>query len=268
MLPRKRVLRRVSRFLPRSLRARIRRLLTALGNVPMIHHPTYADDGLISQHVTDFMNDNQFIESYNLGVATGAIENHPGDIHFRAYIACWAAKQAVALPGDFVECGVGKGLLSKTIVNFLGFDQIPKTFYLFDTFEGIPSAEDNSEKENVSFLNELHFSVPYFEQVANTFKDYENVLLVKGIVPGAFDEVEIGPISYLSVDMNNARAEVSAIKYLWDKLVFGGIILLDDYAYGTEFIAQKTALDALGEELSFNILTLPTGQGLIIKNRE
>ena len=66
--------------------------------------------------------------------------------------------------------------------------------------------------------------------------------------------------------MNNAAAEISAIEYLWGKLVRGGIVVLDDYAYGPEFMNQKTAWDQFASRNGFEILTLPTGQGLIVKS--
>jgi hypothetical protein len=44
----------------------------------------------------------------------------------------------------------------------------------------------------------------------------------------------------------------------------GAVVLLDDYAF-TGCEAQKQAIDELAEELSFTTLSLPTGQGLIIK---
>lgn len=66
--------------------------------------------------------------------------------------------------------------------------------------------------------------------------------------------------------MNNAKAEISAIEYLWDKLVSGGVVVLDDYAYGEDFRAQKEAWDRFSVDNGFEILSLPTGQGLIIKH--
>jgi hypothetical protein len=66
--------------------------------------------------------------------------------------------------------------------------------------------------------------------------------------------------------MNNAKAEIDAIKFLWGKLVTGGVIVLDDYAYGELFRAQKDAWDRFATDNDFEILSLPTGQGLIIKH--
>lgn len=246
--------------------ARVR--LALKDDFPMIAKPTYADDGLISQHVTDFMGDAKFIEAYTLGCATGALARHPGDIHFRAYISCWAAKYALSLNGDFVECGVGKGLLSRTICHYLDFERSSKKLYLFDTFEGIPvnDAADHQEKLNMVFLNQTHFDTDYHESVCKTFEKYTNVVIVKGRIPSSLETIDLGKVAYISIDMNNAAAEIAAIEYLWDCLVFGGVVVLDDYAYGPEFLVQKNAWDKFAAEKGFDVLTLPTGQGLIIKN--
>lgn len=42
-------------------------------------------------------------------------------------------------------------------------------------------------------------------------------------------------------------------------------MLLDDYAFSNSYRPQKQAFDSLAKELNFNILSLPTGQGLIVK---
>jgi hypothetical protein len=234
----------------------------------MIAKPTYADDGLISQHITAFIDDAKFMDAYALGRATGALAGHPGDIHFRAYVACWAAKYALSLEGDFVECGVGHGLLSRTICHYLEFDRSSKRLYLFDTFEGIPveDAGDSMEMANMAFLNRTHFDSDYYERVKCTFAKYPNVFIVKGRVPASLNTITLEKVSYISIDMNNAAAEIAAIEYLWDRLVFGGVVVLDDYAYGPEFLRQKNAWDRFSASKGFDVLTLPTGQGLIIKN--
>lgn len=257
----------LKRVVPKPIRTVLLRLGFVLGGGPIIEKPTYADDGLISQHVVAFMDNLKFINAYNLGKQTGALDNHPGDIHFRAYTACWAAKHALKLDGDFVECGVGKGLLSKTIVSYLEFQHVKQHFYLFDTFKGIPvNQSTQDERVNIEFLNDRHFSQQYLGSVTDAFAEYTNVHLVAGVVPESLRTVEIQAVAFLSIDMNNASAEVAALEYFWDKIVFGGIVLLDDYAYGREFLSQKAALDKLADEFDFEILTLATGQGLIIKN--
>jgi hypothetical protein len=43
------------------------------------------------------------------------------------------------------------------------------------------------------------------------------------------------------------------------------VIVLDDYAYGEQFINQKKSWDVFAHSKHHEILTLPTGQGLLIK---
>ena len=249
-------------------RYRVVRLRAALGDVPMLNAPTFGEDGLVSQHVVAFLSDPKFVDAYNAGKQVGALGAE--NIRFRAYTVCWAAQYASALPGDFVECGAGRGLLSKTVVEYLGFAGMDKRFFLFDTFEGIPleQAGSASERETMKFLNTEYFNTSYFEDVKRSFSSYPNVVVVKGKIPESLSTVSLGPIAYLSIDMNNAFAEMEAIAVLWDKLVRGGIIVLDDYAFSPAFAAQKDAWDEFAFRKEIAILTLPTGQGMIIKSSD
>ena len=50
----------------------------------------------------------------------------------------------------------------------------------------------------------------------------------------------------------------------WDKLVPGGVILLDDYGWpGHE--EQKKAIDEFVKKVKTKVLYFPTGHGVIIK---
>ena len=261
-----RFLKRIYQLVPLGLRAKIFSHRLVFQGLPIIANPTIAEDGLISQHLVEFLDDPKFVSSYSLGRRTGALDSHPGEIRFRAYIACWAATQAMNLDGDFVECGVGKGLLSKTIVEYIDFSKSQKRFYLFDTYTGIPVHQGKpSEIKNMERLNETHYSEPYFEKVADVFSNFSNVKLIQGLLPESIHTQELDSISYLSIDMNNAQAEIGVIEILWERITKGGVVLLDDYAYGPEFQEQKNAWDFFARSKKISILTLPTGQGLIIK---
>ena len=256
-------------FISHSIRNFFRKIrIFSKGNYFITNNKSYVDNGMAANHVFDFLHDEKFINSYNEGKKTGAVKNHPGDILYRAYIACYFSKYASKLEGDFVECGVGKGILPKTIVTYLNFSKINKFYYLFDTFEGIPLEQGKNieEKNMMQFLNTIHFSGNYYDEVSKTFSNYSNVKLVKGLIPKSLNTVTLEKISYLSIDMNNAYGEMEAIKFLWDKIVKSGIVLLDDYATHDGFREQKASWDNFAKNKNFDILTLPTGQGLIIKN--
>ena len=254
------------KLLPARVRNVVFKLRYSLSNNYRIYRPTYADDGVITDHIVDFMMEERFRNAYASGKSTGALKFHPGDIHFRSYIACWAATHALNLEGDFVECGVGKGLLSKTIVEYTNFKNVQKNFYLIDTYQGIPVEQGiESEASNMEKLNSLHFNSSYLDEVKTTFNKYDNVLVIPGRIPQILTEHTLDRVCYLSIDMNNSVAEISALEFFWEKLVSGAVVLFDDYAYGEQFRAQKDAIDKFVKDKGASVLTLPTGQGMLIK---
>jgi O-methyltransferase len=103
-----------------------------------------------------------------------------------------------------------------------------------------------------------------FSKVENTFSDMPGAILVKGFVPKILQQVDAESISYLHLDMNAAYPEVEALKYFWKRLCSGAVIILDDYGFAGHQV-QKNELDKLLHEFGSSILTLPTGQGLIVK---
>ena len=252
---------------PESFRTRLYRMRAAARlSTPMILEPTYAEDGLISQHSSDFIHESRFQSAYEAG-RDGIVWSHPGEIRFRAYIACWAAQQALSLDGDFVECGVATGILSRTICTYVNFGTVDKKMFLFDTFRGIPieNLTDAREIEAAHRFNKSHYAGDVLPLVKKRFSGFPNVIPVQGVLPDSLGGIAPDRIAYLSIDLNNAVAEMGVINALWDRLVAGAIVLLDDYAYGPEFSNQKQAWDAFAHEKGIAILTLPTGQGMIVR---
>ncbi len=62
--------------------------------------------------------------------------------------------------------------------------------------------------------------------------------------------------------MNCVIPEIAAIEHFYPKLSIGAVILLDDY--GWHFL-QKKAMDKWADKMGVTILSLPTGQGMVIK---
>jgi O-methyltransferase len=190
-----------------------------------------------------------------------------GDAHieWRVHVACWAGRHASHLEGEFVECGVNTGILSLAVCRYVDLNATGKTFYLFDTFCGIPDEQISPEeramgrdRENCEFYEEC------YERAVRNFAGYPKAVLVRGVVPDSLRTVAIDKVCYLSIDMNIAAPELAAIEHFWDKLVPGAPVLLDDYAW-LGYVTQKRAMDLFAARKGVEILTLPTGQGLLIK---
>jgi len=185
---------------------------------------------------TDFLQSERFRRAYQVGMDSGhkigRQMDSRDDIHieWRVHIACWAASHALCLPGDFVECGVNTGILSLAICNFVDFNSTGKSFFLFDTYSGIPE-EQMLESELVDRMKE---NGAMYEECYNITR------------------------------MNIAAPEIAALEFFWDKLVGGAIVLLDDYGW-LHHVEQKRAMDGFAQRKGVLIATLPTGQGLLIK---
>jgi hypothetical protein len=220
----------------------------------------FFQDGLLTVHNSEFRKDPKFREAYRLGEATGSWGN--AKVEWRAYLCCWAAWSVKGKPGDLVECGVNRGGLSRAVMHYIDFDQLDKRFWLLDTYEGLPGHLISEDERRRGILPGGY--VPCFDQVVETFRAIPRVEIVKGVVPDTLSKVTCKQVCYLSLDMNNAVPEVAAAEYFWERLVSGGIVILDDYGW-TKQINQKIAFDRFAADRGVRILSLPTGQGLIFK---
>lgn len=230
---------------------------------------TYASDGMVSVHRHAFMDDPQFKRAYQRGVdALGG--QHPYQMQWRAHIALWAATSASLLDGDYVECGVNYGFMSSTVMEFLDWDRLGKTFYLLDTFEGIDPRYITEGERQAGALEicEEHkndgFYVSSVDSVRANFAQWRNHRIIVGSIPDTLDQVDAQAVAFLHIDMNCAMPEVAALRFFWPRLSPGAFVLLDDYAY-LGFEEQRLAMNALASELGVAICALPTGQGLLIK---
>ncbi len=89
--------------------------------------------------------------------------------------------------------------------------------------------------------------------------------IIKGVIPSVLENIKFDKISFLSLDMNVPNVELKAAEFFWEKIVDGGIILLDDYCYSNKYILTNKLFDDFANTKSVKVLQLPTGQGLIIK---
>jgi O-methyltransferase len=221
---------------------------------------SYNVEGIITNNNCDFMREPRFIESHELGCEHGHIR---GTGFWTEHVQHWAISHASRLEGDFVECGVKQGGSVISTMTYIGFKLSNKVhkYFLFDTFCGL----DKSVSEPKKYLEYKDQYPDVYDEVVNLFKDYPNVVIIKGSVPKTLSEVDIKKVAYLHVDMNTVYPEVEALKFFWDKIVSGGIVVLDDYGRpGHE--EQKRGADGFADSVGIKILSLPTGQGIIIKS--
>jgi hypothetical protein len=214
----------------------------------------YAEDGLWTRHGHAFAEDERFAKAYRRAVHAGGFDY---GMRWRVHTILWAAERATVLDGAFVECGTGRGFMASAICDYL--DWLDRPFYLYDTFAPTFPDEDGTQASDGTVY-------PFYaegpEPVAENFAEWPGVKLVIGKIPGTL--LDTSPVAFLHVDLNNAHAEEAAVRHFWPKLTPGAPVIFDDYGY-QGFETQREAADRLGRELGFRVLTLATGQGLVLR---
>lgn len=218
-----------------------------------------------------FLNDEQFLKTFKKIYGNHQYDQYDSahTISWRLHTLVWAAQNALALEGDFIECGVFKGDFSFFVVELIDFGNQPKTFYLFDTFDGFSaefsSAQDYPDSPGfLSMANDVYKNPEIYEEVIKKFKNYPNVKIVKGAIPYSLENNIPEKIAFLHIDLNSPAAETAALNILFERVVKNGIIIFDDYGWYL-FRKQKEAADSFMKIHGYSILELPTGQGLVIK---
>jgi O-methyltransferase len=213
----------------------------------------YAGDNLFTfgRHL-GFLDDPQFLAALEKNVTT-AVEHA---IVWRTHVVAWSARQALRREGDFVECGCYRGTTAKIVCDYLDFAKIDKRYFLYDLFEHDESMEHHLMPEHGPDL---------YGKTLERFSAYPNVMVNKGFIPDVFKEAVPEKISFMHIDLNGPTAELAALEHLFERMVPGAILILDDYGWHLGYAAQKYAEDPFFEARGYQVLELPTGQGMVLK---
>ncbi len=214
-----------------------------------------ADNVILFKRNLGYRRNEQFMEAFRANATT----DQEKSLELRLNTLIWAAEHALQIDGDLIECGVWRGFCSAVVAQYLNFENIPKNFYLYDTFDGIPEEYDSEKHDSPAFAEP-----GLYEKVVARFQIYPNVRIIKGVVPDSFEQAVPEKISFLHLDMNSSKSEIAALEVLFDRVTPGGLIVFDDYGW-TGYRAQQLAEDAFMAKRGYKILELPTGQGLLIK---
>jgi O-methyltransferase len=216
---------------------------------PGVH---FADNFFTWARNNSMLDDEVFVRAWETNIENDADKA----IVWRRYVLACAAYHCVQLSGDFVECGAYSGVGVKTVIDYLGGEKFPKDFWTYDLFE----------HEEWMLHHEMPEHGPSLEaRVREKFRAYPQVKIFKGNIPEVFDGQSPADIAYLHIDLNEAPAEIAALDALFDRVVPGGIVILDDYEWAGVYRGQKLAEDPWFEARQYRVFPLPTGQGIVIK---
>jgi hypothetical protein len=150
------------------------------------------------------------------------------------------------LPGDIVEIGVFKGSGVASFVKMLEIynNNSIKKVIGFDIFNpknasNILNSYDNVDKTNMNIVySRVNESDRTLENVNNNLQKMgikDKYLLIEGDVastlPKFIEENRGFRISLLYIDVDIEEPTYNSLKFLWDRIVPGGIIVFDEYEY-------------------------------------
>lgn len=177
---------------------------------------------------------------------------------WRISVVLWGARNGLKLDGDFVKCACYKGTTARIICDAINFgERTDKNYYLYDLFDHDPSMPHHTMPEHSKEL---------FRYVTERFSDCTNVRVTQGRVPEILSTIAPEKIAFMHLDLNNAAAEIGALDSLFEKMVPGAVLVLDDYGW-LAYRAQKLAEDPWFAARGYFVVELPTGQGLVIKQK-
>lgn len=236
------------------------------------HHSTFWGDRLLTiDKSAGFLQDPEFRSAYDAVKGSHQYDQYasPQTISWRLHTLVWAAKCGLALEGDFVECGVFKGDMSWVISQTVDFAARGKQFYLYDTYDGFAEkySSDEDFPDNPGFIdyaNQFYRDPGLYQYVVERFKTRQDIKVIKGIVPDVLQQQCPDKIAFLHIDLNSPAAEIGALEVLFPRMSSGAILVFDDYGW-KQFYKQKEAEDAYMRNLGYEIMELPTGQGLVVK---
>lgn len=136
--------------------------------------------------------------------------------------------------GDFVETGVYNGgtaaLLAKTLINF---DTCDRKFWGFDSWDGFPAPaqEDLVGELKQGKRGDLNASIEDAIKVMTAAGGYNTntVRLVKGFFADTCPKAPVKKIAFLRLDGDMFVSTWDAIDALYDRVLPGGYIYVDDY---------------------------------------
>lgn len=216
-------------------------------------------DGMATRNNDGFRSNPRFRKAYERAVLAAGWDYA---IPYRVHQALWCSRQAQKIDGDFVELGTGRGfMMSAVLADFADWNSSGRSLHLFDTFMSAPpdATGKQSSTDAVS---------PYYaksvDDVKRNFSEWSEVRIYRGNVFETLPSLAARAVAFLHIDMNFYEPEIYGLRTLWDRIPRGGIVLLDDYANNSRE-QQYRAMNELADELKFDILSTPSGQGIIVK---
>lgn len=212
-------------------------------------HAFLADDTLVWFRNLGFLRDPSFVQACGVHAQDQIIRARI----WRVYTLCWAARSCSSLQGDYVDIGCYDGKTVEIMARYVDFGRQERAWYLYDVFDDPPEEARKSGHG------------PQLEsQVKTRLRGLGRFHVIAGIAPASFQHGLPERIAFAQLDLNVAQAEIACLEKIYERMVPGAMLVLDDYGfsrYRDTYEAERNFFARHGVAA----LELPTGQGLVVK---
>lgn len=140
------------------------------------------------------------------------------------------AENIATLPGHVVECGTWRGGMIAAIAERLG----PERHYvLCDSFQGLPPAQQIDGPDALAWQRTTRDNCRATADEARESMRFAGITSYQ-VLEGWFHETlptltDVREIALLRIDADWYDSTLCCLENLWDRVVQGGIVILDDY---------------------------------------
>jgi O-methyltransferase len=247
------------RRLPRPLRppALLARKLVARLWPPW----TYKADGMATVHYSPFRDDREFTRLYD-AMAAEWFSDGVVEARWRMWLLTRYARHARTLPGNFAEFGVYRGGCSRMVLGTTGLESARRLF-LFDTYTGIPEDRLTADESQEGLGGRLGDTSA--EYVSRLLSDWDPIpVICAGDVFETIPRTDTGPLAFVHLDLNAAAPTRHVLEHVYDRLVPGGVVVLDDYGW-RGYEDQRHTVEEFLRDRPETIIALPSGQAVFLK---
>jgi predicted O-methyltransferase YrrM len=137
------------------------------------------------------------------------------------------------IAGDVVECGCARGGSAALMALTLRQLGSQRKVWLFDTFEGLPAPSSHDPDFELAdlFTGTCVGGIDEVRDLFHRLNIADDVTFVKGLFQETLPATPIQQIAVLHIDGDWYESVKACLESLYDKVVPGGVIQLDDYGY-------------------------------------
>lgn len=162
------------------------------------------------------------------------------------------AASALKIKGDFAEVGVFRGGSARLIAEVKG----KKKLHLFDTFEGLPAADE------IDKYVESYTMQALLAQVKNQLRQFSGVSYYKGLFNQTSKKIRNKKFAFVHLDVDLFSSTKACLEFFYPRMIKGGILLTHDYPF---MPGVKKAFDDFFKDKKECVIKMVGNQGLVVK---